>query len=595
MRKRRFYPMAVLLVLLLVAYPVSAQYWFQSGARASASSNGNSGASVVIQTVLPQNVSDGSMAFWVGENLANGAFLQIGYTIFNRTGEVPNNCTATGCSGTQQVTAGKAEWFFEYFPPGNNSSFYGTIGPDGSAGPNGAFNTYSFYSNGTVWYFEVNGSVVGGADLGTSKSGAFTPTAIAELANTSTSGQYMSPVIFANLSEYKYGQFLPVQSAYGVVSYGTGSETKLRNPYGIKEIGNRVNYFEVGSGLPVSNNNTQLWSLGYRLTIASQYGNMTSRNVYMAYTLVTLSAPSSVVVGPGAIAIFKGWTGTGRGSYTGTAQSQALLMASNITETANWQVDYFVNVSSQYGTAKGSGWYPDGSAVNYSASGTSLVSGGKEFRFVGWSNGQRSASGTLRVTGPANITAEWQYRVTLSGADAYGKAIGIDSVVIDNGTMNVTPFLNANSVSEVTGAYYKGVLLPVTQSIAQNSTPDVSLTLPVYNVFVRTYDMFGIPINATATMFFKNGSSETTYSGQSGTISVADVPYGYASLGMDYFGQRQLLIAQDGDVVTAIFISPVDMLAIAIAIAAVVVALSLLVHRHVNKDAGKQQRGMWVS
>ncbi len=582
----------MLLVFLLAAYPAHAQYWFQSGATASSlSASGNSGASVQIETVLPQSITSGSVAFWVGEDLPNGAFLQIGYSIYNETGNVPSDCTQSGCSSSQFVKAGDAEWFFEYFPADRNNSFYGSVGPDGSAGPDGAFNTYSFYSQGNTWYFEVNGTVVGSANLGTSTSGPYTPSAMGEMANTSTNSAYMVPVIFANLSAYKDDEFLPAQSAYGTVSYGVGSETRLPNPYGVKEVDSRVNYFEVGSGLPTSNNNTQLWSLGYRLRIVSPYGGIASSNEYLAYASTSISAPGRVSIGPGAIAIFKGWTGKGAGSYTGTSPTEPLLMSSNITETASWEVEYFVNVSSQYGTASGTGWYQNGTTAAYGIINTTFIKEGKTFRFSGWSNGNANYTGVQEVTAPINITADWQYGVQLSGRDAYGNSIPISYVIIDGSTVNATTFLNANSVSRLTGVYYRGQLLAATQNITQNSTPQISLPLPVYNIDIKATGILSmVPVNALATISFENGSSETAYTGASGTITIPDVAYGYANVTLSYLGQTMQRSASGGSGVAFVFVSLPDLAVVALVFAIAIVVVLLLARRirSSNRQYGQQ-------
>ena len=73
-----------LMGFLAMAGQASATYWFQSGVSSPTTSN-NQGGSVYIQTIyqLPKNVS---LGFWVGENLANSAFVQVGYQIENATG-----------------------------------------------------------------------------------------------------------------------------------------------------------------------------------------------------------------------------------------------------------------------------------------------------------------------------------------------------------------------------------------------------------------------------------------------------------------------------------------------------------------------------
>ena len=317
MRKYELILSLATLLILASGNIANAEYWFQSGARSIGMSN-NNGASVQIQTIAPQSLTSGSMAFWVGETLSNGAFLQVGYTIPNETGNLTISCTKKGCANSTFVRAGDAEWFYEYFLPGNNNTFYGSTGPDGSAGLNGTFNTYSFYSLGNTWYFMFNNKTIGSANLGASNSGPYTPIAIAEMANASNGKTHMRQVAFANLSAYQYDKFLPVQSAYGTINYGVGSKTNIANPYGVQEIGKRTNYFAVGSGLNTTANNTKLWSLGYRLTISSKYGNISSRNTYVAYSVQTLSAPAAINLTNNTRVVFTGWTGSGLGYYNGS-------------------------------------------------------------------------------------------------------------------------------------------------------------------------------------------------------------------------------------------------------------------------------------
>ncbi len=544
------------LVLISVAH---AQYWFQSGARASGNSDHNSGGSVEIQTVTPQKLINGSMAFWVGETLSNGAFLQIGYSISNQTGNLTTDCTTTGCSNSTFVKAGDAEWFYEYFEPGNNSTFFGTTGPDASAGVNGTFNTYSFYSLGNTWYFLFNNKTIGSVNLGTSDSGIYTPIAVGEMANTSNAKTYMRPVVFSNLSAYKYDMFLPVQTAYGTINYGVGSETNIPNPYGVQEIDSRTNYFKVGSGLPMSTNNTKLWSLGYRLTVNSQYGNISSKTSYIAYTIQTISAPSVVNLNSTTREVFTGWTGSGLGFYTGSQNTVQLLMTANITETANWQRQYLVNVSSPYGFTNGTGWYANGSIASYSVSNsTFLRNGAQEFRLSGWSTGTTGMSNSSRVTGPVNITALWQYRSELLGVNSGKKRINVTEFMVNGKQVNDTPFLNASATSAISGAYYKGVWLTANTDVSQNSPELVLVPLPVYNVTIKTTDVFGFPVNASVTLVFTNGTGMSTHSGPGGVLTIPNVPFGYADTTASYFITKSNALASGGITANLVMVSQLN-------------------------------------
>src|SRR5271155_3797190 len=112
----------VVIVLLMFLPLVNAQYWFQSGAQGGPSTQFNNGAQVTIQTITNQHPFSGSLAFWVGEDLQSGAFLQTGYVIENQSGRYPSVCDLNGCSSYEYISAGSPEWFYEYFPPGSDSS-----------------------------------------------------------------------------------------------------------------------------------------------------------------------------------------------------------------------------------------------------------------------------------------------------------------------------------------------------------------------------------------------------------------------------------------------------------------------------------------
>jgi hypothetical protein len=583
MRRFELQLVFLLLLLSLATGMPSAGYWFQSGARASGTSSNNNGASVEIETVLPQQLGFGTMGFWVGENLPNGAFLQVGYVIENQTGNYPINCTVGGCSGSAFVSAGDAEWFYEYFLPGDlKDAFLGSIGPDGSAGVNGDVNTYSFYSLGNTWYFQFNNQTIGSANLGVSNSGPYVPLALAEVANSTNTDLYMKKVAFANLSAYKYDTYLPVSEAYGTIGYGVGSMTNLRNPYGVQEIGNRINFFQVGSGVTQSTNNTKLWTLGYTLKVISDYGNISSGNSYTAYSSVTISAPKSVYFGNYSRAVFQGWSGVGLGSYTGTRNIVTVSINANINEAAIWQVQNFVNVTSKFGNATGTGWYNNNSNAYYAVDRNVEVLNGKQMIFSGWSNGNKDLNGSVAISAPVNITARWKYRTSLLGKDAYGETLSISSFTIDGQQTNSTPLLAADSPHALQGAYYKGVTLPLEENLTEYSPSTISLQLPIYNISISTVDFFGLPINVSAAITFKNGTRAMLFSGSRGMISIRDAPYGYASVQFTNLGVKTNVTADGGGETTERFISSIN---IGTVVLTVLLAIYLMIWRKRSMNA----------
>jgi len=370
MRPRNY--LLLLFAIMLSLNLVASEYWFQFGARGDVKSLQNNGAGVYIQTVKPQQVQDGSVAYWVGEDLNNGAFLQIGYLIENQSGSYPSQCNQSGCSDYQNLNAGDAEWFYEYFPSDSVDSFLGAIGADGSAGVNGTFNNYSFYSRGDTWYFSFDGNVVGDVNLGTGSSGDNVPIAFGEVANTTTSKQVLRPVAFKNLGFYSNGAFLLVPQGYSYIGYGVGSDMGLKNMYGVSESSEKVNNFLVGSGLPQPPNDTELWTLGYLLSIVSKYGNLVNATEYVAYSTVNISEPNILYITPSSRGVFLQWSGSGYGSYTGTSNRTTIFLGANITENAVWQPQYLLDISSAYANTTGGGWYNANTTAHYSISANSF-------------------------------------------------------------------------------------------------------------------------------------------------------------------------------------------------------------------------------
>ena len=415
----------ILTCVFLLGAP-SAQYWFQSGAVGTYNSSQNSGAAVTIETVY-QNTSQGSFGFWVGETLSNGGFAQVGYEVENQSGYYPTDCNINGCNGSVFVSAGVPTWFWEYFPYNyNGSSFLGGIGSNGSAGQEGTFNTYAMNASGDIWTFYFNGQAIGSVNMGTANSGENPPTAIGELAAASDNSQYMNPVEFKNLKYFYDGTFFQVPVAYSTISYGKGSDTSLPNMYGVEEVGDYTNVFRVGSGVSL-NNGSMLWSLGYRLKINSEYGNISSNNNYSGSAVAYISAPKYVYINDTVREMFDGWKGTGYGSYSGPHNYSSVLMVDNITETAQWKRQYYVNVSSKYGTSSGRGWYDNGSTLRLEEYPKTLNEGiGTREEFSGWNGTLGFINGTsaINVDSPLEIYAVWNRQYLVNVTSSKGRVTG---------------------------------------------------------------------------------------------------------------------------------------------------------------------------
>ena len=439
---------AAVLIFYFAVNIASAQYWFQTGVRGSDNASFNSGAGVLIQTIKPQNVSYGSFGYWIGENLNNGAFLQAGYIINNQSGYYPTNCTVSlGCTSNIYIQRGQPSWFWEYFPANySGSKFYGMLGGNNTAGRNGSFNDYSFMADGNTWNIYMNGVPIGSVDLGTSSSGANPPTAFSEYADGENNSVFMPTVRFKNLMFYKNGKFYLVPEGYAFIGYGKGSEASLSNNYGVNEIGNFVDYFETGSDVAAVPSLTPLWQIGYSIKIVSSYGNISSYSNYSAYATTGISTPEYVNISNGIREKFIGWKGVGYGSYTGNSSSASISMDSNITETASWVRQYYVNVTTPYGNATGSGWYDANSTAYLNLKSSSIYVGyGSREEFINWSNGMDNPRPILVVDSPKAITANWALQYYVNVTTPYGNATG--SGWYDDGA-NARVSLSENYIQE---------------------------------------------------------------------------------------------------------------------------------------------------
>ena len=206
----------------------------------------------------------------------------------------------------------------------------------------------------------------------------------------------------------------------------------------------------------------------YYLTVTSANGSPTGQGWYNA----GVSAPFSVTTpssgGNGVQYLLTTWTGSGIGSYSGSSSSSSVTMNNPITETANWQTQYYLTVNSAAGTPTGqsSGWYNSGTSITSSVSATINVNGPPIINYTstGYTGtGSAPATGstqsvTFSLNQASNITWNWHGLMTLyATSDA---SDGIPSVtgatthwqaVSDYGSSDGTSYVWAGSGN--TGTY----------------------------------------------------------------------------------------------------------------------------------------------
>ncbi len=397
----------------------SGLYWFQVGAWA-AGKNGYSdsfgipitGASVEIR-IKSQSLThnDTRLFYWVGLNLPNDAFVQVGYELDMRN------------------SGGKPTWFWEYFMPGTatqgtKGSFLGGIGH--AIGPNGTWVKFSLTSNGTVWSALVNRDIVGSVDLSTPDSGTNGPYASAEVAAAAEADNVLGPVEFRNLSYRDINMAWHSASAgVSLCCYSAGSNELggLAYPYGVAGIPGEDDHWLAGSGLPISKPGQYLWPW-YRVTVSSPFGIARGSGIYLYNSPVTPKAESEIQTSSVEKAVLKGWLLNGNLTslnYEFTAKEEMNL-------TALYTKQYLVTVTSDRGTPIGSGWYDNGSTATISVNPTSIVSEGMlgqlgaRYVLSGWIGDFHGAvdskgKSSVLVDSPKTIHAVWStnYGIILPG------------------------------------------------------------------------------------------------------------------------------------------------------------------------------------
>jgi KaiC/GvpD/RAD55 family RecA-like ATPase len=175
----------------------------------------------------------------------------------------------------------------------------------------------------------------------------------------------------------------------------------------------------------------------YQLTTYANMGTVSpgGGGWYAAGSTVSISAnaPSG---GSGERYIFGGWSGTGSGSYSGTNYAAAVTMNGPIAETASWTRQFYLTVTSAYGTTSGSDWYYAGATASFAVT---APAAGQDTRhvFTGWSGtGAGSYSGSsssqsVIMNSAITEEARWQTQYLVSFAVSPNAAAGTTSPPTD--------------------------------------------------------------------------------------------------------------------------------------------------------------------
>jgi uncharacterized repeat protein (TIGR02543 family) len=194
----------------------------------------------------------------------------------------------------------------------------------------------------------------------------------------------------------------------------------------------------------------------YQLTTSTNFGTVNPESGLTAKDQTVQIIATAPVANSSERYIWQGWVGSGVGSYTGPNNPATVTIGSNITEQAVWEHDYYLTVTSAYGTVGGTGWYNSNSSSVYASVTPLTVAGatGTQYVFIGWSgdaSGGTSPSNPITMNGNKTATANWKTQYYLNVSSVNGTVGGTGWY--DSGT-NASATLNSLTVAGATGTQY---------------------------------------------------------------------------------------------------------------------------------------------
>ena len=347
----------LLLNLILLGSPLpQTETTFKVGAWGDDASRGNSGVQAQIQTHIYSSIPGTLNYFWVGDDLADGSFIQLGYSL--EPGTYCLKGASIGgkfsCSGaTERIQSGDARWQWQYWPNRFKSDYYYGIGPSGSAGTNGTWHSYTIVPNpSNSWRFMFDGETVSNSSFLVSQS--TDPVFIVAEGNANVNASTtLGPVKFQQLSYFNGMSWNSVDSLVALSYCGT-SVACFANSYGAMAIG--PNLLLAGSNVPRSADGSLLWTsenLDLNIQVhpgavffvtsilgTSEYSDNAEINVPRGM-FVYVSISDTVTNSPGILGLiggrdqFQGWSG----DVSSRNLTVRLLMDSNRTISADWATD----------------------------------------------------------------------------------------------------------------------------------------------------------------------------------------------------------------------------------------------------------------
>jgi hypothetical protein len=165
------------------------------------------------------------------------------------------------------------------------------------------------------------------------------------------------------------------------------------------------------------------------VSVNSPYGRTGGSGWYAETTNATFSADSPVAGGPETRYVFTGWSG----DYVGDGPKGAILVDRPKNIVADYRLQYYLRVKSEYGHPEGEGWYDEGSTATISASPSLTLPDGTKVFFLRWSGDLTSSnsSASILMDKSHSVTAEWEVmRPALSNTVSLYLTLGAYGLIV---------------------------------------------------------------------------------------------------------------------------------------------------------------------
>ncbi len=171
------------------------------------------------------------------------------------------------------------------------------------------------------------------------------------------------------------------------------------------------------------------WQNQYYLAINSPFGPVSGLGWYDEQETVSFSLEANKAEDTGMRATFVGW----RGDFSGSTVGAAITMDGPKSVDALWDIEYYLQLHSDYGHPIGSGWYPDGTDVTIKIEPMVEEASGTRHIFTGWTGDHTSNSpdSVVTVNKPITATANWETQHPVQFT-----TVGIPQGTVMNFTLN---------------------------------------------------------------------------------------------------------------------------------------------------------------